>query len=62
MNLRDAAQQILDYAPHVETAWQGDGVCAVPIRYIIDLKRAMEDEKRVKTVPYSTLHTAMFGE
>lgn len=46
------AQKILDYAPHVETAWQGDGVCAVPIRYIVELKRAMEATGRVKSIPY----------
>ena len=78
MNLRDAAKQIVDYAPHVSRA---QNPIPVPARMLADLAEALEAEARVKRLPYSTgpitfhtdsdstplpdagtLHRAMFGE
>ena len=49
MNLRDAAKQIVDYAPHVSRA---QNPIPVPARMLADLAEALEAEKRVQTVPY----------
>lgn len=46
MNLRDAAKQIVDYAPHVSRA---QNPIPVPARMLADLAEALEAEKRVKT-------------